>query len=81
MARTYEEDLRVFWRNQLELQKREILLEIIKLAAENATYEGFRAALYAQALAWMEEGEKEGLVKPNATKQAEEKLADEGILQ
>lgn len=79
MARNYEEDLRVSIEKQNEIIKRQVLLEVIRLAAENETYEGFRKALYAEALGWMKEAEEQGWVKPETTEQAESKL-DDGIL-
>ena len=80
MARTYEEDLRASLEQQNEIQKRAILLEIIKIAAECETYEEFRKALYAEALSWMKEAEDKGWVKPDTTEQAKAKIADDGIL-
>ena len=80
MARGYEEDLRASFERQNEIQKRAVLLEIIRIACENETYEDFRKALYAIALSWMQEAEDQGLVKENTTEQAKANAADDGIL-
>lgn len=80
MGRTYEEDLRASLERQNEIIKRQVLLEVIRLAAENETYEDFRKALYAEALSWMKEAEDQGWVKPETTEEAKSKLEDDGIL-
>ena len=66
--------------NQNEIIKRQVLLEVIRLAAENETYEGFRKELYAEALSWMKEAEEKGWIKPETTEGVKEKLNDDGIL-
>ena len=80
MARTYEEDLQASIEKQNEIIKRQVLLEVIKLAAENETYEGFRKALYAEALSWMKEAEDKGWVKPETSEEVKSKLEDTSIL-
>ena len=75
-GRNYGQDLQVFVDKELEIAKRQVLLEIIKIAAECETYDEFRKTLYAIALCWMKEAEENGLVKPNTTAEAESKLDD-----
>lgn len=80
MGRSYEEDLAAAIQKQSEIIQRQVLLEVIRLASENETYEDFRKALYAEALSWVKEAEDRGWVKSGTTKEVETKVNDDGIL-
>lgn len=79
-GRNYRQDLQAFIDKELEIAKKQVLLEIIQVAAECETYEDFRKALYAIALCWMKEAEDKGLLKSNTTAEAESKLDDNMLI-
>jgi hypothetical protein len=67
---TYEKDLAVFIKNQTDLIKQQVLLEIITIACECDNFEQFKKVLYARALGMMKQFEDQGMLKPGTTEKA-----------
>jgi len=63
----YEEDIAASLKRQTSIIKKQVLLEIIQIAAGCETYDEFRKVLYARALGFMKEFEDEGVLKPGTT--------------
>ena len=60
----YAEDLVASMRAQTEFIKKQVMLEVIQVAATCETYDEFRKAMYGKALEFMKELEAEGGLKP-----------------
>lgn len=67
---TYEKDLAVLIKNQTEIIKQQVLLEIITIACNCDNFEQFKGVLYARALGMMKQFEEQGLLKPGTTEKA-----------
>lgn len=67
---TYEKDLAVFIKNQTDLIKQQVLLEIITIACECDDFEQFKKVLYARALGMMKQFEDQGMLKKGTTEKA-----------
>lgn len=64
---TYEKDLAQLLKNQTELIKQEVLLEIITIACNCDDFKQFKGVLYARALGMMKQFEDQGVLKPGTT--------------
>ena len=64
---TYEKDLAQLLKNQTELIKQQVLLEIITIACNCDDFEQFKKVLYARALGMMKQFEDQGVLKPGTT--------------
>lgn len=64
---TYEKDLAQLIKNQTELIKQQVLLEIITIACNCDDFEQFKKVLYARALGMMKQFEDRGDLKPGTT--------------
>jgi len=71
---TYEKDLAMLIKNQTEIIKQQVLLEIITIACNCDDFDQFKKVLYARALGFMKEFEDQGMLKPGTT----EKVAKGG---
>lgn len=67
---TYEKDLAVFIKNETEIIKQQVLLEIITIACECDDFEQFKKVLYARALGMMKQFEDQGMLKKGTTEKA-----------
>ena len=67
---TYEKDLAMLIKNQTEIIKQQVLLEIITIACNCDNFEQFKGVLYARALGMMKEFEDQGMLKPGTTEKA-----------
>ena len=67
---TYEKDLAMLIKNQTELIKQQVLLEIITIACNCDTYEQFKGVLYARALGMMKQFEDQGMLEKGTTEKA-----------
>ena len=74
---TYEKDLAQLIKNQTDLIKQEVLLEIITIACNCDNFEQFKKVLYARALGIMKQFEDRGDLKPGTT----ERVAKGGPLE
>ena len=74
---TYEKDLAQLIKNQTDLIKQEVLLEIITIACNCDDFEQFKKVLYARALGIMKQFEDRGDLKPGTT----ERVAKGGPLE
>ena len=64
---TYEKDLAALIKNQTDLIKQEVLLEIITIACNCDDFAQFKGVLYARALGMMKQFEDQGVLKPGTT--------------
>jgi len=64
---TYEKDLAQLLKNQTELIKQQVLLEIITIACNCDDFKQFKNVLYARALGMMKQFEDRGDLKPGTT--------------
>lgn len=64
---TYEKDLALLIKNQTDLIKQQVLLEIITIACNCEDFEQFKKVLYARALGMMKQFEDQGMLKPGTT--------------
>lgn len=64
---TYEKDLAQLIKNQTDLIKQEVLLELITIACNCDDFKQFKGVLYARALGFMKEFEDKGMLKPGTT--------------
>ena len=64
---TYEKDLAQLLKNQTDLIKQQVLLEIITIACNCDDFEQFKKVLYARALGMMKQFEDRGDLKPGTT--------------
>lgn len=67
---TYDKDLAQIIKNQTELIKQEVLLEIITIACNCDDFKQFKGVLYARALGFMKEFEDKGMLKKGTTEKA-----------
>ena len=76
---TYEKDLALLIKNQTELIKQQVLLEIITIACNCDNFEQFKKVLYARALGMMKQFEDQGDLKPGTVERLAkgEKLEEE----
>ena len=64
---TYEKDLAAFIKNQTDIIKQQVLLEIITIACSCDDFKQFKGVLYARALGMMKQFEDQGMLKPGTT--------------
>lgn len=64
---TYEKDLAALIKNQTEIIKQQVLLEVITIACNCDDFEQFKKVLYARALGMMKQFEDQGMLKPGTT--------------
>ena len=64
---TYEKDLAQLIKNQTDLIKQQVLLEIITIACNCDDFKQFKKVLYARALGMMKQFEDSGDLKPGTT--------------
>ena len=64
---TYEQDVATLIKNQTELIKQEVLLEIITIACGCDDFNQFKKVLYARALGFIKQFEDQGMLKPGTT--------------
>jgi hypothetical protein len=67
---TYEKDLAALIKNQTEIIKQEVLLEIITIACNCDDFEQFKKVLYARALGMMKQFEDQGMLEKGTTEKA-----------
>jgi hypothetical protein len=67
---TYEKDLAAFIKNQTDIIKQQVLLEIITIACSCDDFKQFKGVLYARALGMMKQFEDQGMLKPGTTEMA-----------
>jgi hypothetical protein len=67
---TYEKDLALLIKNQTDIIKQQVLLEIITIACNCDDFEQFKKVLYARALGMMKQFEDQGMLKPGTTEKA-----------
>lgn len=67
---SYEKDLAVFIKNQTDVIKQQVLLEIITIACECDDFKQFKGVLYARALGMMKQFEDQGMLKKGTTEKA-----------
>lgn len=68
----YKEDIAAAITRQQEIVKKQVMLEIIQIAATCETYEEFRKAMYGTALGYLKEFEDDGVIKPGTVEAAKE---------
>lgn len=73
---TYEKDLALLIKNQTDIIKQQVLLEIITIACNCDDFEQFKKVLYARALGMMKQFEDQGMLKKGTT----ERVAKGGAL-
>ena len=64
---TYEKDLALLIKNQTELIKQQVLLEVITIACNCDNFEQFKKVLYARALGMMKQFEDQGMLEKGTT--------------
>ena len=67
---TYEKDLAALIKNQTDMIKQQVLLEIITIACNCDDFKQFKGVLYARALGMMKQFEDQGMLKPGTTEKA-----------
>ena len=67
---TYEKDLAALIKNQTDIIKQQVLLEIITIACNCDDFKQFKGVLYARALGMMKQFEDQGMLKPGTTEKA-----------
>ena len=67
---TYEKDLAQLIKNQTEIIKQQVLLEIITIACNCDDFKQFKGVLYARALGMMKQFEDQGLLEKGTTEKA-----------
>ena len=67
---TYEKDLAAFIKNQTDIIKQQVLLEIITIACNCDDFKQFKGVLYSRALGMMKQFEDQGMLKPGTTEKA-----------
>ncbi len=67
---TYEKDVAAIIKNQTELIKQEVLLELITIACNCDDFKQFKGVLYARALGMMKQFEDQGMLKKGTTEKA-----------
>ena len=74
----YAEDLVASMKAQTEFIKKQVMLEVIQVAATCETYDEFRKAMYGKALEFMKELEDEGGLKPGTTEKIRQNSIEKG---
>ena len=74
---TYEKDLAALIKNQTDLIKQEVLLELITIACNCDDFKQFKGVLYARALGMMKQFEDQGMLKQGTV----EKVAKGGTFE
>ena len=74
---TYEKDLAALIKNQTDLIKQEVLLELITIACNCDDFKQFKGVLYARALGMMKQFEDQGVLKQGTV----EKIAKGGTFE
>ena len=74
----YAEDLVASMRAQTEFIKKQVMLEVIQVAATCETYDEFRKAMYGKALEFMKELETEGSLKPGTAEKIRQNSIEKG---
>ena len=64
---TYEKDLAALIKNQTDIIKQQVLLEIITIACNCDDFKQFKGVLYARALGMMKQFEDQGMLEPGTT--------------
>lgn len=67
---TYEKDLAALIKNQTEIIKQQVLLEIITIACNCDDFKQFKNVLYARALGMMKQFEDQGMLEKGTTEKA-----------
>lgn len=67
---TYEKDLAALIKNQTEIIKQQVLLEVITIACNCDDFEQFKKVLYARALGMMKQFEDQGMLEKGTTEKA-----------
>ena len=67
---TYEKDLAALIKNQTDIIKQQVLLEIITIACNCDDFKQFKGVLYARALGMMKQFEDQGMLEPGTTEKA-----------
>lgn len=67
---TYEKDLAALIKNQTEMIKQQVLLEVITIACNCDDFEQFKKVLYARALGMMKQFEDQGMLEKGTTEKA-----------
>ena len=67
---TYEKDLAALIKNQTDIIKQQVLLEIITIACNCDDFKQFKGVLYSRALGMMKQFEDQGMLKPGTTEKA-----------
>jgi hypothetical protein len=67
---TYEKDLALLIKNQTDIIKQQVLLEIITIACNCDNFEQFKKVLYARALGMMKQFEDQGMLEKGTTEKA-----------
>ena len=67
---TYEKDVAALIKNQTDIIKQQVLLEIITIACNCDDFKQFKGVLYARALGMMKQFEDQGMLKPGTTEKA-----------
>jgi hypothetical protein len=74
----YAEDLHAAMKAQTEFIKKQVMFEVIQVAATCETYDEFRKAMYGKALEFMKELEAEGALKPGTTEKVRQNSIEKG---
>ena len=67
---TYEKDLAALIKNQTDIIKQQVLLEIITIACNCDDFKQFKGVLYARALGMMKQFEDQVMLKPGTTEKS-----------
>lgn len=74
----YAEDLVASMKAQTEFIKKQVMLEVIQVAATCETYDEFRKAMFGKALEFMKELEAEGGLKPGTAEKIRQNSIKKG---
>jgi hypothetical protein len=74
----YAEDLVASMKAQTEFLKKQVMLEVIQVAATCDTYEEFKRAMYGKAIEYMKELEAEGGLKPGTVEKILQNSIEKG---
>lgn len=70
----YKDDIKAAMTNQMEIMKKQLMLEMIQVVAVCDTYEEFKRNMYGKALEYMREFEADGTLKAGTV----DKIINEG---
>lgn len=70
----YRDDIRAAMANQMEIMKKQLMLEVIQVVSVCDTYEEFKRNMYGKALEYMREFEADGTLKAGTV----DKIINEG---